>query len=271
MTANRGPLLFAILTVALFTWMPAQLSEGAAPPVHEPGGELHLYLLIGQSNMAGRGRVAEEDRTPHPRVLVLDRKDKWVPAVDPLHFDKPIAGVGPGLAFGKAMAEADRTVRIGLIPCAAGGSPIEVWKKGAFWEQTRSKPYDEMLRRVAVAGRRGRLRGILWHQGESDSEEEAAKLYAARLTDLVARLRRDLEAPEVPFLIGGLSTPLRATSEPARTVDRALRQFAARDAHSAYVDSEGLTLLPDHIHFDAVSARELGRRYARALLSAQKK
>ena len=91
---------------------------------------MRLYLLIGQSNMAGRGRVVAEDKTPHPRVFVLDKADEWAPAVDPLHFDKPFAGVGPGLAFGKAMAEADPEARIGLVPCAAGGSPISVWRAG---------------------------------------------------------------------------------------------------------------------------------------------
>jgi len=83
-----------------------------------------LYLLIGQSNMAGRGEVEPEDRVAHPRVLALDRENRWAPAVEPIHFDKPIAGVGPGRAFGVAMAERDPSVRIGLIPCAAGGSPI---------------------------------------------------------------------------------------------------------------------------------------------------
>ena len=59
-----------------------------SPSTMEEQAMLHLYLLIGQSNMAGRGEVAKEDRTPHPRVLKLDKKDEWVPAVDPLHFDK---------------------------------------------------------------------------------------------------------------------------------------------------------------------------------------
>jgi hypothetical protein len=142
----------------------------AAEPAEVPREQFHLYLLIGQSNMAGRGKVEKEDRTPHPRVLALNKQDEWVPAVDPLHFDKRSAGVGPGLAFGKALADADKGVTIGLIPCAAGGSPITVWKKGGYWKQTSSKPYDEALRRTALAQKRGVLKGILWHQGESDSK-----------------------------------------------------------------------------------------------------
>jgi hypothetical protein len=71
--------------------------------------------------MAGRGKVEKEDLTPHPRVFMLGKDQSWAPAVEPLHWDKAAAGVGPGLAFGKAMADADPKIRIGLVPCAAGG------------------------------------------------------------------------------------------------------------------------------------------------------
>lgn len=236
----------------------------------DPSAKYHLYLLIGQSNMAGRGKVEKEDTTPHPRVMVLNKEDRWAPAVDPLHFDKSSAGVGPGLAFGKAMADAHKDATIGLIPCAAGGSPITVWIKDAYWGQTKSKPYDETLRRVALARQRGVLMGILWHQGESDSKEKESALYAERLADLAARLRRDLDAPKVPIVVGGLSEPMRSRSEHARTVDKALREFARTDAHAAYVESDKLTLMADNTHFDAASAREFGRRYAKAMLQLQK-
>jgi hypothetical protein len=242
-----------------------------ATAADETAAKFDLYLLIGQSNMAGRGKVEKEDQTPHPQVFALNKDDQWVPAIAPLHSDKPNAGVGPGLAFGKALADEHRDASIGLIPCAAGGSPISVWKKDAYWSQTKSKPYDETLRRVALAKKRGVLKGILWHQGESDSNEKEARLYADRLADLVTRLRRDLEAPNVPILVGGLSEPLRAKNEYARTVDQALREFAKKEKHAAYVESDKLTLMADNTHFDAASAREFGKRYAKALLELQKK
>jgi hypothetical protein len=262
--------LCGIFVTCVCAWSVFWLGGGTAPAADEAAPKLDLYLLIGQSNMAGRGTVEKEDMTSHKRVLALNKDDLWVPAVEPLHFDKPGAGVGPGLAFAKALAEADKDVSIGLVPCAAGGSPITVWKKDAFWGQTKSKPYDETLRRMAVARKRGALKGILWHQGESDSTEAEAKLYADRLTDLVARLRKDLEAPDVPVIVGGLSSPLREKNEYARVVDQALRDFAKKDGHAAYVDSDKLTLKADNTHFDAASAKEFGRRYAKALLALRK-
>ena len=71
--------------------------------------QLHLYLLISQSNMAGRGEIGAQDTDIHPRVFALDRTNQWTPAADPIHFDKPIAAVDPGLCFGKTMADRDLT------------------------------------------------------------------------------------------------------------------------------------------------------------------
>jgi len=255
----------ALVLVAL-----ACSAAGAAAPADTgPRESFHLYLLIGQSNMAGRGRVAKEDRTPHPRVLKLDKADQWVPAVDPLHFDKPGAGVGPGLAFGRAMAEASPKVRIGLIPCAAGGSPVTVWRKGASWRQTRSKPYDEALRRAKLALKAGVLKGILWHQGESDSNAKSAKLYQERLVDLVARLRKDLDAPHAAFVAGGLGEFFVRGRPHAEAVNQVLEHIAQHVKRAAFAGAEGLGHKGDKVHFSAASARELGRRYAKAMLALQ--
>ncbi len=92
--------------------------------------QYHLYLLIGQSNMAGRGELDEESRQAHPRVFMLNREGVWVPATDPVHFDKSIAGVGPALSFGKAMAMASPRAKIGLVPGAVGGTSITLWAPG---------------------------------------------------------------------------------------------------------------------------------------------
>src|SRR4051812_37821804 len=91
--------------------------------------KLKLFLLIGQSNMAGRGIPEAEDQQTHPRIWMLNKELSWVPAKDPMHFDKPaIVGVGPGFPFAKRLAEAYPSINIGLVPCAVGGSGIDDWK-----------------------------------------------------------------------------------------------------------------------------------------------
>src|SRR4051794_10431428 len=106
---RNAPVL--VITLAL-SWSAAALRAEPAPPQNVP---LQLFLLIGQSNMAGRGKVEPQDRVPHPRVWVLDKDDQWAPAIDPLHFDKPkVAGVGLGSRFGRTLADADPSIHVGL-------------------------------------------------------------------------------------------------------------------------------------------------------------
>ncbi len=232
-----------------------------------PNDSFHLYLLMGQSNMAGRGEVEPEDRQAHLRVFALDKAGAWVSAVDPIHFDKPsIAGVGPGVTFGKVMAEHMPSVRIGLIPCAAGGSPVTVWKPGGYWEQTKSTPYDDALERTKVAMEHGVLKGMLWHQGESDSNPKDAALYEGRLIALIDRLRVDLNAPELPFISGTLGDFFVKSHAEGKQVNAALRNIPQQVRQTACVDSAGLDHLGDHLHFSSSAARELGRRYARAMI-----
>ncbi len=127
--------------------------KDSLPATVEQRNDSHLFLLAGQSNMAGRGIVEDEDRVAHPRVLALTAAGAWTPAIDPVHFDKPFAGVGLGRTFGITLAEADPTITVRLIPCAVGGSPISVWQPGQFWNQTQSHPYDDTIsraRRLAI-------------------------------------------------------------------------------------------------------------------------
>lgn len=238
-------------------------SQPAPPP---PAKEsLDLFLLVGQSNMAGRGTVEPQDQIPIPRVLMLDKARIWVPAVDPMHFDKPIAGVGLGRSFAARLAETRPGITIGLIPAAAGGSPIGTWVPGGYHDQTKSHPWDDAIERAKVAQQSGTLRAILWHQGESDATPELAPGYEARLHDLVARFRSALDDPDVPFVAGQLGRYADVPwDDPRRLVDAAHRALPTRVRRTAFVSSDGLVHGGDKVHFDTASLRELGRRYAAA-------
>lgn len=80
----------------------------------------HLYLLIGQSNMAGRGAINTESKQINPKIFMLDSLNRWVPATDPVHFDKPSAGVGPAISFANEMLTGNDKIKIGVIPGAWG-------------------------------------------------------------------------------------------------------------------------------------------------------
>lgn len=233
---------------------------------------LQVFLLAGQSNMAGRGTVDAQDRVVNPRVLALNESMKWAPAVDPLHWDKPaLVGVGPGRAFGLALAARDPNARIGLVPAAVGGSPISSWEPGARDPATGTYPYDDALARIRIAMRDGKVRAILWHQGESDATPTQSPVYEAKLRAVIARFRSDLGEPELPFIIGQLGQfDGRPWTADVQRVDAAHRAIAASVPNVAYVSSDGLRDKGDSLHFDAPSARTFGQRYAAAYLAMLK-
>lgn len=224
---------------------------------------LHLFVLAGQSNMAGRGKVTEQSPPVRDRILTLTKDLQWVPARDPLHFDKPaVVGVGLGRSFAEQYLRQYPDATIGLIPCAVGGSPISAWEPGGYHSSTKTHPWDDAVPRIRQAMKSGTLKGILWHQGESDSKEPAASVYEEKLHALVRRFRSVLNAPELPFLVGQMGQfDSRPWNAARKTVDAAHRRLPTAMPHTAFVSSDGLQHKGDHVHFDSASYRALGRRY----------
>jgi hypothetical protein len=223
----------------------------------------HLFLLAGQSNMAGRGTVFDEDRIINPRVLALSKEGEWVPAVDPIHYDKSVAGVGLGKSFALALIDHDPNITVGLIPAACGGSPISTWEPGGYHAQTKSHPYDDAIARTNRALQNGTLKGILWHQGESDCNETLAPLYHDKLTSLINRFRTEFKIDDLPFITGQLGQFPQSPWNEFKLMVNDAHMMAAKEMNNVrFVISDGLTCNPDNIHFDAPSQRTFGKRYA---------
>lgn len=234
----------------------------------QPHKKFDIYILMGQSNMAGRGPLTEEfKKESNPRVFMLDKAEDWIIARHPLHFDKPkVAGVGPGLAFGIGMAEADPNAQIGLVPCAVGGTPIEHWRPGAYDKATDTHPYDDAVARIKAAMKSGVIKGVIWHQGESDSSPEKAKKYLPQLIELIQNVRKLVGNPDLPFIVGELGR-----YNPAyQNINIELAKLPGQVPFTAVASSEGLVDKGDNTHFASASAEELGKRFAAQMLKAQK-
>ncbi|MDO5415597.1 MAG: sialate O-acetylesterase [Lachnospiraceae bacterium] len=218
-------------------------------------------LLIGQSNMAGRGFLHEVKTICDERIFML-RNGRWQMMAEPIHFDRAVAGVGPAASFAEAWCNGNPGETIGLIPCAEGGSSLDEWSQ------------DGILFRHAVceakfAMENSELIAILWHQGENDSHSGKYKEYYQKLAQMVKALRNELEAENIPFLIGGLGDYLGKTAFGAncteyQQVNQELYRYAEENGACCYVTGKDLYANPDGIHMNAESQRRFGLRYYEA-------
>ncbi len=245
--------LRAIVVCLYLSLLAVCFAQSAAPE------NMQIFLLIGQSNMAGRGPVEAQDKTPHPRVFMLTKELAWVPAVDPIHFDKPERiGVGLGKTFGAVVADNDPGATIGLVPAAFGGSALDEWAPG-------QPHYANAVARAKEALKHGQLAGILWHQGESDRAADKVATYPVRFAKMIAQLRADLGVQDVPVIVGEIGR-FCPNEGPVNAQIRRLPEFVP---HCALVTTEGLAGRPEQpevLHFTTPAFRELGRRYAAAWL-----
>lgn len=223
-------------------------------------------LMIGQSNMAGRGFINEVPMICNERILML-RNAGWQMMAEPINYDRPNAGIGLAGSFAAMWCMEHEGEQIGLIPCAEGGSSLDDWA-------VDKKLFKNAVIQAGFAMQDSELIGILWHQGESDSYGGGYQTYYKKLQVIIESLRKELNAFEVPLIIGGLGDFLGKNGfglncTEYELVNEQLLKFAREQENSCFVTAEGLTPNPDGIHMDAVSQRRFGVRYYEAFVKRE--
>ena len=218
-------------------------------------------LLIGQSNMAGRGYLHEVTPIYNENIFML-RNGRWQMMTEPIHFDRSVAGVGPAASFAQAWCNANKNEQIGLIPCAEGGSSIDEWSK-------ESTLFRNAVSEAKFAMENSELIAILWHQGESDGRSKKYKNYYHKLNILVNSFRKELGDLEVPFIVGGLGNYLGKSGFGRSCVEydlinQELLKYVENNRNCYFVTGEKLYPNPDGIHINAESQRRFGIRYFKA-------
>lgn len=230
-----------------------------------------IYLCIGQSNMAGRGPLIQEDSVALTGIYLLDYDGEPTPAIAPLNRYSSIRkklsmqGMNPAWSFARHLYSVTGR-RILLVVNAKGGTSICLWTKDAPLDSLSKPFYQEAIRRTKEAMKFGQIKGILWHQGEADSHTpEDRNQYLKRLQSMVQDLREDL-GRDIPFVAGEV-----ASNGKCNAINPVLDSIPLVIPHSAIVSAEGLSTLPDNVHFDRESQIAFGIRYAEAMLSLQGK
>ncbi|MFC9707687.1 sialate O-acetylesterase [Paenibacillus sp. NPDC056933] len=219
------------------------------------------FLMLGQSNMAGRGLLQDVDPIYNEKIKML-RNGQWQMMTEPINYDRPVSGVSLAASFADAWSKANPEEEIGLIPCAEGGSSLDDWHPERIL-------FQHALSEARFALRSSQICGILWHQGESDSYRSLHETYYEKLTHIIETLRNELHLHEVPLIIGGLGDFLGKTgfgqqATEYRQVNEQLQHFANEQHNCYFVTAADLTANPDGIHIDAVSQRKFGYRYFEA-------
>jgi sialate O-acetylesterase len=247
-----------------------------------------LWVLAGQSNMDGRGKL-DNLEPPHRMAHAYYYDESWDIArdplcspnesIDPVHWDIQDAdereesnrknrmtrqtGAGLGVRFAKDLFKATH-VPIGLIICSHGGTNMAQWNP-ALKSHGGESLYGSMLRRINAVG--GEIAGFLWYQGENDAlYPPEGKPYKENFREFIACLRSDLESSKLPFIYAQLGLtyhfddPLTGTIgwNGTQNDQLSLSTEVENAAMVATVDSS----LADYIHLDSASLRRLGSRMA---------
>lgn len=229
---------------------------------------MHSFLLIGQSNAAGRGFIPEAQPIDTTNIFVL-RNGRWQPFYRPLNNDRSFSGVCLIESFAEKYVK-EHGVAVGIIPCADGGTRLDQWEEGSLL-------YDNAVYQTRLAQRTSTVAGILWHQGESDCRNNLYQTYEERLIDFFKKFKKDARLEGVPTLLGALGDYLAGyTNSPEimanyTKINKALKSAASKMERTAFVSDNNLPCNPDILHFSAKGLYDFGLRYYDAFLSVEDK
>lgn len=225
------------------------------------GNKITSFLLIGQSNMAGRGDFGEVPEILNKNCYML-RMGRWQGMREPINCDRQIFEGSFHSGISLAASFADELQRktdspIGLIPCADGGTTIEQWMPGEVL-------FDHAVMMTNLAKRTSNLGGILWHQGENNCIDFNPADYKQKLISMIRELCALLGAEKKPFIMGELAWDTDPKFDWAKNVpemNALIHEVADELPYCGVVSSEGLSMKPDGIHFDSKALRIFGERY----------
>jgi hypothetical protein len=225
---------------------------------------LDVYVLMGQSNMSGRAPLEGLVAFPNAAHVSMLRAGQWLPAQEPVS-DEPGAKLGPGLPFANALFTVNHRDS-GLIPCSKGGTKIDEWLPS----RDPNTLYGSCIEKLANAGVRSSLKGLLYYQGEFDTWTlKDAESWPRKFVDLIESFRRDAGNPDLPVVFTQIGPRPDPYWEPqARLIEL---QGKLNLRMGAMVSATDLEFQSDRLHLTQEGELTLGTLYARAMVELQAK
>ncbi len=272
----------------MFIMLIATLSSSAQK--QKPDPKFFIYLCFGQSNMEAGARPQKQDSMPVDKrfqmLATVDNpklnriKGNWYVAEPPIN--RPENNMGPVDWFGRTMvANLPGDYRVGVINVSVAGAKIELWDKdnhktyldsAATWMQNICKqyngnPYQRLVEMAKIAQEYGVIKGILLHQGESNSTDNE---WPKKVKGIYNNLMKDLnlKPKKVPLLAGELKS--KEENGVCYRFNTDILPNLKKEVRNSYViSSKGVKGSPDQFHFNVTGMRELGRRYGMKMLELQ--
>ena len=240
--------------------------------------------------MSGGGDVVADiaiDAAVGDKVRIWDACNVWGKQVIPVKWtslnelqaikkEARMNTIGPEFGFAKAMTGLYPADEIHLIKVARGGTPIDYWLPDA---NGKENGHTALLANLKSAlekiGGDYEIAGMLWMQGESDAKkQEDAEAYQKKLERLIALMRKETGKPELPFVIGRLSTRILESKKfnmPfVKIVQSGQEAVAKNDKPAHVIDTDDLSQRSDFVHFDQKGQMGLGKRFGEAMIKALK-
>jgi len=257
--------IFSIYLLSLASLFQVSCTSVERKPTKDTTQEItHVFLLIGQSNMAGRAKLKAGD-DKQLKNCVLWNGNNWEPAKAPFNrystHLKPsfTQGMNSGPEFVKAYQKANPGVKVGIINWARGGSSIEEWHP----DHKLDLYHAAVKNTKAALSINGELKGILWHQGESNSKR--SHLYPKQLKEHIQRLREVFNQPKLPVVYGQIGL----WNKDYVSFNKMITQQPANIPYTRCIKTNDLTNF-DPYHFDHPSQLIMGKRYAAEMLQLLK-
>lgn len=238
-------------------------------PENSSRANIWVFIMAGQSNMAGRAVIKPEDTISNSRILTVDNKGSLLIAKEPLHFYEPeMAGLDCGISFGKELLKhISDSITVLILPAAVGGSNIRQWMGDSVHRNV--KLLSNLKEKLEIGAKYGTLKAILWHQGESDAKACNVSDYKLHLQKAFTLFRSIARNDSLTILTGPIGE-FNNDNKYKKCINNAIEAVDLEDSNVYSIRADDFDDIGDQLHFDSESQRKMGVRMAQEFLKKLK-
>ncbi len=265
-----------VITMVVFGCKKGLEKEADLASAYAAGGKTKVFFCAGQSNMVGGMKksdlIGEYPNAPENAIYWSWAKGSWIDFPDK---NSDHDRIGPEISFAHKLVKAFPNDKIAIVKFSAGGMRLsDQWKGGSGDMYKRFIATSKAaIKSLKSSGESYEVAGMIWMQGESDTEDRASgEAYEANLNELIRQVRKELDAPGLPVVVARSSDELLKATQwnfaYTKIVQQGQEKVAQNDANVHLIKIDDIPTLNDHTHFPPAGYFEMGNRFAEAMIKA---